>query len=77
MTAMLGTMPQDPATDERHLTKADRQIAEAEQRRVRQLELLKRLAAAGHDTTEAERLLDNITDLLVTARAPAPDFASA
>jgi hypothetical protein len=68
MPAMLGLMP-DRAEEERHLAQADRHIAESEERRARQMKLVQRLAAGGHDTTEAQRLLDNITDLLVTVRA--------
>jgi hypothetical protein len=72
MPAMLGAMC-DPsrhrAIEEQHLAEADRHIAEGKERRAQQVELVERLVAAGHDTAEAQRLLDNITDLLVTARA--------
>ena len=66
---MLGAMPYDRAMEERHLVEADRHIAEGEVRRARQLEIFKRLTAGGHDVTEAQRLWDSMTDVLVTVRA--------
>jgi hypothetical protein len=65
---MLEPMP-DRILKERHLAEVDRHIADAEERRARQGELVSRLTANGQDTTEAQELLDNITNLLVNARA--------
>ena len=48
---------------------ADRIIAEAEARVIRQEEIIVRLEAAGHDTADAKRLLELLRQGLVLARA--------
>jgi arginine repressor len=58
----------DRALEERHLALIDSHIAEGEERLARQQNLVERLKAQGQDTTQAESLLDNIADLLNTAR---------
>jgi hypothetical protein len=60
--------PCDRAAEQRHLAAADWHIAKGEAWVVRQQKLIERLLAGGHDTTEAERLLSNLDDLLNTAR---------
>ena len=46
--------------EEEHLALANRHIAKAAERIVRQLALIERMAAAGHDTSQAERLLQEM-----------------
>ena len=66
---MLDAMfPRHRATEERLLADAERYIAEAEQRITRQRQLIEHLAAMGHDTTLAERLLGEIEMYVETAR---------
>lgn len=59
----------DIADEERHLAEANRHIAEAEERVGRQEQLVSRLAAAGHDTAEAEGLLKLLHQGLDLVRA--------
>jgi hypothetical protein len=58
----------DRPLEERRLTLTEYHIAKCEVRLARQRKLIKCLKAQGQDTTEAERLLDNIVDFLNTAR---------
>jgi hypothetical protein len=58
----------DRVLEERHLALANRYIAEGEERLARQQRLVERLKALGQDTTQTERLLDNIANRLNTAR---------
>jgi hypothetical protein len=60
--------PGDRAAEERHLSAADWHIARGEKWIARQHKLIERLIAGGHDTTQAERLLNNFDDLLNSAR---------
>lgn len=54
----------DLATEREHLAKADRDIAEGEERIRRQAELIERLREGGHSLSEAERLLATLTQTL-------------
>jgi len=46
--------------EEQHLALADRHIAKAKARIARQSALIERIAATGHDTSQAERLLQEM-----------------
>lgn len=59
----------DREREQRHLREADRHIAEAEQWIAGQAARVERLAAAGHETAEAENLLLVLTAALATMRA--------
>lgn len=54
----------DLATEREHLAKADRDIAEGEERISRQAELIERLREGGHSLSEAEGLLATLTQTL-------------
>jgi hypothetical protein len=47
-----------------HLEQAERHVAQGEEHIVRQIELIARLEAGGHDTTEAKRLLGEFQELM-------------
>ena len=57
------------ADEERHLAQADRHLAEAEERTARQEQRIGRMAAAQHDTSEAENLLELLHQSLALLRA--------
>ena len=54
----------DLATEREHLAKADRDIAEGQERISRQVELIERLRDGGHDLSDAERLLETLQQTL-------------
>jgi hypothetical protein len=56
----------DPAIEREHLSKAERHIAEGEERITRQMLLIDRLRREGHNVSEAERLLLTLRETLVT-----------
>ncbi len=57
-------MAQDLATERRHLTKADLDIADGEERVAAQVLLVERLRRAESETGEAEKLLLNFQQTL-------------
>ncbi|MBB3021536.1 hypothetical protein FHR70_004637 [Microvirga lupini] len=59
----------DPALERVHLAKAERDIAEGEERITRQMLLIERMNQEGHDTAEAERLLLTLREVLAEWQA--------
>ena len=58
----------DLATEREHLAKAERDIAEGEERISRQAQLIERLREGGHSLSEAQALLATLTQTLQTWR---------
>lgn len=59
---------QDLAMERQHLTKADSDIAEGEERIARQVELMAGLRHKGHGAAEGERLLETLRQTLQSWR---------
>jgi len=59
----------DPAIEREHLSKAERDIAEGEERISRQMILIDRLRQDGHDVAGAERLLVILQETLAVWQA--------